>query len=156
MSVWHILVHNLFAVVTQYAVGDLQRDVCAYDLSEVSCALHMVEKSVSVFFYGFVKQLFSLVSERAMSQIVGERNGFYQVAIEPQRSAYRTGYSRDKLDVVSPCGNIVVVLETENLRFAGVSVEKLKIYYSFAVSDILPSEYLGSIFFLMQSLSFAA
>ena len=51
-------------------------------------------KSVAVFLRGFVEHFFSLMSERAVTEVVSERNGFYEVGIEFECAAYGAGYSR--------------------------------------------------------------
>jgi hypothetical protein len=72
----------------------------------------------------FRKKQLSGVAKRGMADIMAQANSLDQIFVEKQVAANGSGYSRDKLDMEDPVGDMVVSDQAENLGLidiAGIS-----------------------------------
>ena len=86
-------------------------------------AVHVVvEVAPGALVVALRKEAFAGVPEGRVPHVVSQRDGFYQVGVQPQQAANAAGYARNQLHVQPTPGDVVVGHEREHLRLPGVAV----------------------------------
>ena len=107
------------AVVADDAVERLERHVAALQHVEHAHALHVVaEPPAGALVVDVVQEALARMSERRVAEVVPERDGLYEVEVEPEGAADVARDAADELLVEAAAGEVVVLAEREHLRLA--------------------------------------
>ena len=112
-----------FAVVAQRAVEHLQADVTAIQHVHDAHGMHVVvEIAPGALVVALRQEALAGVAERRVAQVVPQRDGLDQLAVQPQQPSDVARDAADQLHVQASAADIVVFHQAEHLRFAGVAV----------------------------------
>ena len=69
----------------------------------------------------FGEESFTVMAERAMSNVVSKGNCFNKIFVESEKSPHRPGYLGDQLNVEDSMSNMIILDEIEDLGLINVS-----------------------------------
>jgi hypothetical protein len=106
----------------QHLKGQVPSTALSLDLFKEPHPLDVVKKvTQSMVPREFRKELFPIVAERGMANIMAKRDGLDQVFIQSEKAADGPGDFGNELDVKDSMGDMVILDEIEYLCFVDVS-----------------------------------